>query len=109
MNDFLKEQWHLQTSTLSFRTEHPPSAQSSSRIDIRRQASFPSYGRQVSKGSIASGRSDRTIVQKLLNRKAFNSSLPPSVPSKGKVRDVSEDSSGSDQKITSNSATSQPK
>lgn len=109
LNDFLKEQWQPQTSTISFDTEHPPIAMSSSRKDLRRQASFPSHGRQVSKDSMASDQSDRTTVQKLLNHKASNSSLPPAIPTRGKLRDASGDSTGSDQRVAKVPAITQPK
>lgn len=109
LNDFLKEQWQPQTSTLSFGTEHPSIAKSSSRMDLRRQASFPSHGRQVSKDSKASDQSDRTIVQKLLNRKASNSSLTPAITTNDKLRDASGDSTGSDQTAMAHPTLSQPK
>jgi hypothetical protein len=109
LNDFLKEQWQPQTPTLSFGTEQPLIAKSSSTTGLRRQASFPSHGRHVSKGSKASDQSDKTLVQKLLNRKASNSSLQPAITTNDRLRSASGVSTGSDQTAVIHSTLSQPK
>ena len=113
LNDFLKEQWKPQPSTgptLHTTPEHPPTITTSkATMGLRRQASFPSHERQVSKDSKASDRSDRTVIQKLLNRKASNSSLPPTATAKIKQRDVSLDSTGSDQTVINRDPIPQPK
>ena len=97
LNDFLKEQWQPQTSTLPFSTDQALIAKSSSKMDLRRQANLPGRERQLSKDSKASDHSDKTIVQKLLNRKPSNSSLSSVATANDKLREASRDHTSSDQ------------
>lgn len=97
LNDFLKEQWQPETSTLSFSIDQALIAKSSSKMDLRRQAYLPRRESQLSKHSKASDQSDKTIVQKLLHRKASDSSLSSAVTTNDKLREVSQDHASSDQ------------
>lgn len=108
-NDLFKEQWQPQMSTLSFSREHPPIIEPRSKMSLRRQTSFPSHERQISKDSKVSDKSDRTIVQKMLSRKPSNSLLPPRVTTKDELGNASGDSTVSHQTVVKYPAILQPK
>ncbi len=113
MNEFLKEQWKPQSSagpSLHSTPEHPPAiTNEKSTMGLRRQASFPGHERQLSRDSKASDKSDRTVVQRLLNRQDSNASLPTSATGKSKLEDTSGASTGSDQTVIKYPAILQPK